>query len=293
MADTFTQELVVQGEKIGLIKGEKRGIEKEKKDSIVRMLKNGLSDEDISTYADVPLLTVKEIKLRTNSIDKFLMERFKIEMSRKDCSGIYALTQRLMAYNSNKIAGSKLTEEQIAFLFDTGSLPPSDHDYRLKDIEEAHGHYLMFNLMVKTLSQELSEELIKKFHWELKSGVYNERINGWIIGEYRSSDIDITSQMKELLRWYHAEEKSLHTLAEFHVCYNRIHPFHAGSGRVGRLILFRECLRNGITPLIIEAENKDDYVKSLEVAQKGDLEPLERLFRIEQGAYQKEVDYFI
>lgn len=240
MADTFTQELVAQGEKMGLIKGEKiglrkgekRGIEKEKKDSIVRMLKHGLSDEDISTYADVPLLIVKEIKSRTNSVNKFLIERFKIEMSRRDCSGIYALTQRLLAYNSNKIAGSTLTEEQIAFLFDTGSLPPSDYDYRSEDIKEAHGHYLMFNLMVKTLSQELSEELIKKFHWELKSGVYNERINDCIIGEYRNSDI--ATQMKELLKWYHTQEKSLYTLAKFHVRYESIHPFQDGNGRTGR-----------------------------------------------------------
>lgn len=136
------------------------------------------------------------------------MERFNIELKKRDCSGIYAVTQRLMTYNSNKIAGSTLTEEQIAFLFDTGSLPPSDYDYRSEDIEEAHGHYLMFNLMMRTLSQELSEELIKKFHWELKSGVYNERINGRMTGEYRNSDI--ATQMKELLKWYHAEEKSLH-----------------------------------------------------------------------------------
>lgn len=221
------------------------------------------------------------------------MERFNIELKKRDCSGIYAVTQRLMIYNSNKIAGSTLTEEQIAFLFDTGSLPPSDHDYRAKDIEEIHGHFLAFDLMVKTLSKELSEELIKKFQWELKSGVYNERINGWIIGEYRSSDIDITSQMKELLRWYHAEEKSLHTLAEFHVCYNHIQPFQSGNGRVGRLIFFRECLRNGITPFIMEAENKGNYINSLELAQKGDLEPLEKFFEKEQEVYQKEVEYFI
>lgn len=169
------------------------------------------------------------------------MERFNIELKKRDCSGIYAVTQRLMTYNSNKIAGSTLTEEQIAFLFDTGSLPPSDYDYRSEDIEEAHGHYLMFNLMMRTLSQELSEELIKKFHWELKSGVYNERING----------------------------------------------------RVGRLILFRECLGNGITLFLVEAENKGNYIKSLELAQKGDLDPLEKLFREEQEVYQKEVDYFI
>lgn len=148
------------------------------------------------------------------------MERFNIELKKRDCSGIYAVTQRLMTYNSNKIAGSTLTEEQIAFLFDTGSLPPSDHDYRAKDIEEIHGHFLAFDLMVKTLSKELSEELIKKFQWELKSGVYNERIN-------------------------------------------------------------------------MEAENKGNYINSLELAQKGDLEPLEKFFEKEQEVYQKEVEYFI
>ena len=159
--------------------------------------------------------------------------------------------------------------------------------------QKIHGHFLAFDLMVKTLSKELSEELIKNFQWELKSGVYNERINGWIIGEYRSSDIDITSQMKELLRWYHAGEKTLHTLAEFYVCYKHIQPFQSGNGRVGRLILFRECLRNGIKPLIIEAENRDKYINSLELAQKGDLEPLEKFFEKEQEVYQKDVDYFI
>ena len=110
-------------------------------------------------------------------------------------------------------------------------------------------------------------------------------------GEYRNSDI--ATQMKELLKWYHAEEKSLHTLAEFHVCYNHIQPFQSGNGRVGRLILFRECLGNGITLFLVEAENKGNYIKSLELAQKGDLDPLEKLFREEQEVYQKEVDYFI
>ena len=302
MADTFTQELVAQGEKMGLIKGEKiglskgekRGIEKEKKNSIVRMLKHGLSDEDISIYADVPLSIVKEIKSRTNSVNKFLVKRFNIELKKRDCSGVYALTLRLMAYNSNKIAGNKLTEDEIAFLFDTGNLPPSNHDYKVKDIEEVHGHFLAFDLMMRTLDQELSEDLIKQFHYELKIGVFEERVNGYVIGDYEiRSDIDIASQMKELLEWYHTQEKSLHTLTEFHIRYEIIHPFQSGNGRVGRLILFRECLKNEIMPFIIEAKNNNDYIKSLELAQKGDLEPLENLFREEQKAYKKEVEYFI
>lgn len=99
--------------------------------------------------------------------------------------------------------------------------------------------------------------------------------------------------MKELLEWYHTQEKSLHTLTEFHIRYEIIHPFQSGNGRVGRLILFRECLKNEIMPFIIEAKNNNDYIKSLELAQKGDLEPLENLFREEQKAYKKEVEYFI
>lgn len=228
----------------------------------------------------------------TDTFNKFLVKRFNIELKKRDCSGVYAATQRLLAYNSNKIAGSKLTEEEIAFLFDTGDLPPSD--YRAKDIEEAHGHYLMFNLMMRTLSQELSEDLIKQFHYKLKIGVFEERVNGYVIGDYEvRSDIDIASEMMKLLRWYHAEEKTLHTLAEFYVCYKHIQPFQSGNGRVGRLILFRECLRNGIKPLIIEAENRDKYINSLELAQKGDLEPLEKFFEKEQEVYLKEVEYFI
>lgn len=87
------------------------------------------------------------------NINDFLIERFKIEHNKRDRSGIYATTQRLLAYNSNKIEGSTLTEEQTASLFDTGSLPKSDDYYRAKDIEEMNGHFLMFNLMINTLDQ--------------------------------------------------------------------------------------------------------------------------------------------
>lgn len=102
---------------------------------------------------------------------KFLLERFRIERERFDRSGIYACTQRLLAYNSNKIEGSTLTEEQTALLFDEGVLPRSDDYYRAKDVEEMNGHFMMFNRMLDTLEEPLSQELIKLFHYELKSGV--------------------------------------------------------------------------------------------------------------------------
>ena len=91
---------------------------------------------------------------------------------KSDRSGIYAYTQRALAYNSNKIEGSTLTEEQTAALFDTGTLPVSDNVYRAKDVEEMNGHFLMFNYMLDTLDRPLSQELIKQFHFELKSGVF-------------------------------------------------------------------------------------------------------------------------
>lgn len=100
---------------------------------------------------------------------EFLIERFKIERERFDRSGVYAYTQRLLAFNSNKIEGSTLTEEQTASLFDHGILPKSDDYYRAKDVEEMNGHFLMFNRMLDTLDEPLSEELIKQFHYELKA----------------------------------------------------------------------------------------------------------------------------
>jgi len=109
--------------------------------------------------------------MTTTEFIQFLLERFQIEWKRRDRSGIYGLTQRLLAYNSNKIEGSTLTEEQTASLFDTGTLPKSDDYYRAKDVEEMNGHFLMFNKMLETIDQPLSQELIKQFHYELKSGM--------------------------------------------------------------------------------------------------------------------------
>ena len=114
-----------------------------------------------------------------------LTRRFRIERKKFDRSGIYAYTQRTLAYNSNKIEGSTLNEEQTASLFDTGMLPVSGDYYRAKDVEETNGHFLMFNKMIDTLDEPLSEELIKAFHFELKSGVFEDRANGYAIGDYK------------------------------------------------------------------------------------------------------------
>ena len=236
---------------------------------------------------------------------KKLKERLFIEFNKRDRSGIYAVTSRELAYNSNKIEGSTLTENQTASLFDTGLLPVSDNVYRAKDIEEMNGHFLMFNHMLKTLDEDLSEELIKKFHYELKSGVFEDKANGYNIGEYKarpniagamqtSLPVNVSDDMKELLIWYKNSEKNLRTIALFHLKYEKIHPFQDGNGRTGRVILFREALKNDIISPIIHDENRVEYIEGIkEYSDTDSSEKLLELLMKEQNKYMKTVKFFL
>lgn len=235
----------------------------------------------------------------------FLLERFKIERERFDRSGVYAFTQRLLAYNSNKIEGSTLTEEQTASLFDNGTLPKSDDYYRAKDVEEMNGHFLMFNKMLDTLDEPLTQELIKKFHCELKSGVFEDRANGYAIGDYKQRPNmigmyqtvrpeDVEKEMNVLMEWYFRQKANISVLAEFHARYESIHPFQDGNGRTGRLILFRECLKNGVVPVVIEDANRNEYLEALkEYREEKSLDKLITLFEKEQQFYFEKCKYFM
>ena len=236
---------------------------------------------------------------------KFLLERFKIERERFDRSGVYAYTQRLLAYNSNKIEGSTLTEEQTASLFDNGTLPKSDDYYRAKDVEETNGHFLMFNKMLDTLDEPLTEELTKRFHYELKSGVFEDRANGYAIGDYKQRPNmigmyqtvrpeNVAQEMYLLMDWYDGRTINISVLAEFHARYESIHPFQDGNGRTGRLILFRECLKNGIVPVVIEDANREEYLEALKEYRVGkSLDKLITLFEKEQQFYFEKCKYFM
>lgn len=235
---------------------------------------------------------------------RFLLNRFSIERKRFDRSGVYAYTQRVLAYNSNKIEGSTLTEEQTASLFDHGTLPKSDDYYRAKDVEEMNGHFLMFNKMLDTLDQPLTQELIKLFHYELKSGVFEDRANGYAIGDYKKRPNmigiyhtvrpeNVCIEIGNLLAWYEKQVVDLKVLAEFHARYESIHPFQDGNGRTGRLIIFRECLKNGIVPLVIEDVNRNEYMDALkEYRELQIVEKLKVLFEKEQEMYFEKCSYF-
>ena len=239
-------------------------------------------------------------------IEKYILhlkERLTIEFKKQDRSGVYGFTQRSMAYNSNKIEGSTLTEKQTASIFETGTLFTDDTDtiFKTKDIEEMTGHFKMFNYALTTIDEPLSEDIICQMHKSLKEGVFEDLANGYAVGAYKTranrvNDIttalpaDVPERMKELLDAYHAKANiSLQDIAKFHAKFENVHPFQDGNGRVGRMIIFRECLHNGIIPVIIKDADKTAYLRYLNNAQlQDDLKGLTEYFRKEQIDYMEQ-----
>lgn len=251
---------------------------------------------------DFDLLTKEDNKILADAV----IEQMLFEFEHHDRGGLYGYMQRSMAYNSNRIEGSRLTEDETAMLFDTGEiLPNSEISYRAKDIEEMNGHFLMFNKMLTTLDTNLNHDLIKQFHYELKSGVFEDRANGYAIGDYKKRPnmigihqtvlpSQVFEEMEKLLNWYSAQNITLETLAEFHAQYEIIHPFQDGNGRTGRMILFRECLHHNIAPFIIEDKNRPEYLEALqEYRQTKTTIGLVELFTKEQEYYYNQCQYFL
>lgn len=155
------------------------------------------------------------------------------------------------------------------------------------------------------MNELLSQELIKQFHYELKSGVFEDRANGYAIGDYKQRPNmigmyqtvrpeNVAQEMSLLMDWYNNQGVNISVLAEFHARYESIHPFQDGNGRTGRLILFRECLKNGIMPVVIEDANRDEYLEALkEYREKEKLDKLVSLFVKEQQFYLEKCKYFM
>lgn len=234
-----------------------------------------------------------------------LKKRLQIEFEKQDRSGIYGFTQRNLAYNSNKIEGSTLTERQTASLFETGTIFGEDAVFRAKDVEEMTGHFLMFNYMLQTYQEPLTEDLVKQYHYRLKAGVFEDLANGYPVGEYKNrknivSDIetvlpkDVPGKMQELIQEYEGSPKNLEEIMKYHAAFEKIHPFQDGNGRVGRMLIYKECLRNGIMPLIIENERKIEYYHFLNAAQHhGEYGRLYHFAKEEQERYALHVADFL
>lgn len=233
-----------------------------------------------------------------------LKARLLYEFSIQDKNGVYGYVQKTMTYNSNHVEGSTLTQDQTNLLFDTRTLDKENAPLRVKDVEEAQGHFLAFNHLLKTIEEPLSEDLIKSLHYCLKAGVFEDRLNGNAIGDYKTrANIagdtetvlpkDVPNAMKCLLEEYTNSEKNVQELAIFHAKFEKIHPFQDGNGRVGRLLLFREALLNNICPIIVKGEDRIRYVRSIKAAQNSDSSQLVSLFKESQDVFREKMIYFI
>lgn len=235
-----------------------------------------------------------------------LKEQLLDEFSRNDRKGVYSFTQKMMAYNSNKIEGSTLTSEQTASLFDTGTIVGDEKFiYRAKDIEEMNGHFKMFNEALKSLDKTLTSDIIKSYHYQLKSGVFEDYANGYKVGEFKDrvnqvSDIitelpqNIPSRIEEIVSNYNNSSRTLMDIVMFHAEYEHIHPFQDGNGRTGRAIMLKQCLDSNIIPIIISDNKKALYYHALHTAQtQRYFNDLMEFFLEEQSNYFEQVKNYV
>lgn len=208
----------------------------------------------------------------TNKLTRFLID----EQQSHRKGGLYHKTQVQLAYNSNRIEGSKLTEEQTRYIFETRTIGFKDQEaVPVDDIIETTNHFVAFDYLLHTIDAPLSENLAKEFHRILKTGTADAQKSYFNVGDYKKlanevgghatcCPAEVGRQMQELNKWYSAQEDvSISTLAEYHWRFESIHPFQDGNGRVGRLLLFRECLRNNIMPFVINNDHKLYYYRGL------------------------------
>ncbi len=237
-------------------------------------------------------------------IKKVLIEQKNMNLS----GSLYHKTQIDFSYHSNYIEGSTITLDETSSIYDTGTILTSKNKVIvLKDATETKNHFTLFKYMLDTIDDKLSEDMIKKFHFILKNGTLTDSEKEWFnVGEYKKhknfvGDIttslpkDVSKDMKELLNWYNKiKKKNLEDIIEFHVKFEKIHPFQDGNGRVGRMIMFRECLNNDIMPFYIEDRNKDFYIRGIKEYQLHN----EKSYLIDtclnsQDNYEKLVNYFL
>jgi Fic family protein len=206
-----------------------------------------------------------------------LLKIFREEMSSGMKGGLYHQTQISLAYNTNRIEGSMLSEEQTRYIFETNTLFLGDGEttVRIDDILETVNHFSCFDYMLKIADEILSEELIKHFHRLLKANTSDAKKTWFRVGDYKlmpnmvggnetTLPAEVSTEIETLLKdYHHGESKTVYDIIDFHYHFERIHPFQDGNGRVGRLIIFKECLANNIVPLIIGDDHKLFYYRGL------------------------------
>ncbi len=204
-----------------------------------------------------------------------ILERLIEEKNAERHGGIYHKLQIDFAYNSNHIEGSRLTHDQTRYIYETNSIgigiDKSEQAVNVNDIIETINHFRCFYFILDTVNEPLNESYIKQLHSKLKSGIVDKYA---VIGEFKKDrnyvgDImtadpsEVAGQIRKLLNDFDQTDMTLYDIANFHMQYEKIHPFYDGNGRTGRLIMFKQCLQNGIVPFIVDDRDKMFYYMGL------------------------------
>ena len=210
-----------------------------------------------------------------------LLEYLQEEKSMRLKGGLYHHTQIKFSYNTNRIEGSKLSEDQTRYIFETNTLGVENNEaVNVDDILETVNHFKCFDYMLDTAEKPLSESIIKEFHKLLKYGTSDSRKEWFKTGDYKlrpnivgdtetTPPTEVGSAMENLIASYLKQDQiDFDAIVDFHYKFEKIHPFQDGNGRVGRLIMFKESLKAGIVPFIIEDENKQYYYRGLKEYKK-------------------------
>lgn len=206
---------------------------------------------------------------------KTLLAILQEEKASKYSGGIYHKTQIDLTYNSNHMEGSRLTHDQTRFIFETNTIGIENEVVNVDDIIETTNHFRCIDMIIDHVKTELNEKFIKELHFILKSGTSDSKKDWFAVGDYKKIPNEVGNMktplpeevdnlMKDLLKEYNSKkEKTFEDILDFHVQFERIHPFQDGNGRIGRLIMFKECLKYNIVPFIIEDNLKMFYYRGL------------------------------
>ena len=225
---------------------------------------------NIPEDAEKPDRANKKVELPTTLLEILLAEK-KAKLS----GGIYHKVQIELTYNSNHIEGSRLTHDQTRYIFETNTIGIEGGAVKVDDIVETANHFKCIDLIIENAKKPITEAFIKELHRTLKSGTTDARQDWFAVGDYKklpntvgdmytAQPEEVADKMKELLCEYNAKkEKTFDDLLDFHYRFECIHPFQDGNGRIGRLLLFKDCLKYNIVPFIIDEELKLFYYRGL------------------------------
>lgn len=288
--------------------------------SVSQMAKKwGISERTVRNYCEnnridgaylkgktwcIPEYAQKPERVNRKNIEPMnLLQRLKAEKETELRGGIYHKIQIDLTYNSNHIEGSKLTHDQTRYIFETNTIGIENETVNVDDIIETANHFKCVDMIIESATNKLSERFIKELHRCLKSGTSDSRKSWFNVGAYKklpnevggkktASPQSVAQEIQDLLNSYNKKNShSLEEIIDFHYRFEVIHQFQDGNGRVGRLIMFKECLKNNIVPFIIDDELKMFYYRGLNQwnVEKGYL--LDTCL-MAQDKFKKYLDYF-